>query len=77
MHVGLVLKRLLLRTVLRLSYKCPAYSVSFRDVGKVQKDDQFLKTTCSTSYQKTKEEEEEIYLDAISTFYSALNQNDW
>ena len=26
--------------------------------------------------RKTKEEEE-IYLDAISAFYSALNQNDW
>lgn len=49
----------------------------FKNIAETQKIYQFLKTTCSTSsFRKTKEEEE-IYLDAISAFYSALNQNDW
>ena len=49
----------------------------FKNIAETQKNYQFTKTTCSISSLRKTKEEEEIYLDAISAFYSALNQNDW
>ena len=76
LHVGLILKEFYyIRSYASRTYP-REYSVSFKNIGNIQNDDQFRKTTCSISFQETKEEEE-IYLDAISAFYCALNQNDW